>query len=129
MNFLSNAFSLQMISDFPAVPIIEAINASDIPPDVVSCVGHSDTARVLSDMLSMDIPCNRQAIKIAKDDTLFVAQVMGGRLPEGATTLPDGMRIQFFKVRVLYSDKLCVHDGKVCDCVSMCYGNCGDMLF
>lgn len=124
MNFLGNAFSLQMLDSFPAVPIIEKVSAGDIPYDAVSCIGHADTASVLSDMLGRNVTCNRQAITLKQGDTLFVAQVMGGRLPEGATTLPDGMQIKFLKIRVLYSNELCVNDGKVCENVTQCYVNC-----
>ena len=33
-------------------------------------------------------------------DTLYVAQLMGGRLPEGTTKLPEGFWFKFFKVTV-----------------------------
>lgn len=33
-------------------------------------------------------------------DTLYVGQVVGGRLPEGATTLPDGFEIKFIRVEI-----------------------------
>lgn len=100
MNILSNAFSLQMITNFPADVHIEQIEASDIPQDVISCIGHTDTANVLSDILGFNIPCNRQSITVDTDTTLYVAQVTGGRLPEGATTLPDGCDIRFMKVSI-----------------------------
>lgn len=100
MNILSNAFSIQMLANFPADVHIEQIEASNIPTDVVSCIGHADTANVLSDILGFNIPCNRQSVVVDTDSTLYVAQVVGGRLPEGATTLPDGYSIKFFKVSV-----------------------------
>ena len=34
------------------------------------------------------------------DATLYAAQVVGCRLPEGATTLPEGGEIKFFKVYI-----------------------------
>lgn len=100
MNILSNAFSIQMLANFPANVHVEQIEASNIPTDVISCIGHADTANVLSDMLGFNILCNRQSVTIDKNITLYVAQVVGGRLPEGATTLPDGCDIKFFKVSV-----------------------------
>ena len=100
MNILSNAFSIQMLENFPANVHVEQIEASNIPTDVISCIGHADTANVLSDMLGFNIPCNRQSVTIDKNTILYVAQVVGGRLPEGATTLPDGYNIKFFKVSV-----------------------------
>lgn len=129
MNYLSNAFSLQMLDGYPAVPIVEHVAAIDIPDDVVSCVGHADTANVLSEILGTEVACNRQSIRLTKDDILYVAQVIGGRLPDGATTLPDGVKIVFLKIRVLYNDSLCVHGGKVCDMISPCYANCSYFKF
>lgn len=93
---LSNAFSIQMLASFPANVSISQVNASDIPTDVISCIGHADTANVLTDMLGFDVPCNR----VDTDTVLYVAQVTGGRLPEGATKLPEGFEIKFFKVEI-----------------------------
>lgn len=98
--FLSNAFSIQMLASFPANVSISQVKAEDVPTDVVSCIGHADTANVLTDMLGFDVPCNRCNVSIDTDTKLYVAQVVGGRLPEGATTLPEGFRINFFKVEI-----------------------------
>lgn len=100
MNILSNAFSIQMLVNFPADVHIEQTEASNIPTDVISCIGHTDTANVLSNILGFDVPCNRKSVIVDADTTLYVAQVVGGRLPEGATTLPEGVKIKFFKVYV-----------------------------
>ena len=62
------------------------------PEDVVSAVGHPDTAAVLG------VPCNRMNVRLEKGDTLYVAQLTGGRLPEGCTTLPEGFSFTFVKV-------------------------------
>lgn len=99
--FLSNAFSIQMLASFPADVSISEVTTKDIPTDVVSCIGHADTANVLTDMLGFDVPCNRCNVSIDTDTELYVAQVVGGRLPEGATTLPEGYTIKFFKVSVI----------------------------
>ena len=37
-------------------------------------------------------------ITLDKGDELFVAQLQGGRLPEGSTTLPEGFSFKFLKV-------------------------------
>lgn len=63
--------------------------------DLVSAIGHADTARVLG------VPMNRVNVTLKKGDTAFVAQLQGGRLPEGSTTLPDGFSFKFIKVEVL----------------------------
>ncbi len=95
MEYVSNAFSLQMVSpqDWGRIRI-EAIDAP--APDVLagaqSCVGHADTAAVLG------VSCRRVSVSLKDGDTLLVAQLMGGRLPEGATRLPEGFTIRWAKV-------------------------------
>ena len=88
--FISNAFSLQMIKNFPAY--IEIKEVGNFPTDCISAVGHQDTANVLG------VECNSINITLDKGDELFVAQLQGGRLPEGSTTLPDGFCFKFLKV-------------------------------
>jgi len=100
MIYLSNAFSLQMCSENATI-CKERISAEDIPADSHSCVGHADTAAVLSKMLGHDVPMNRENIVLDLGDILYVAQVVGGRLPEGATTLPEGVEIRFYRITVL----------------------------
>lgn len=93
--FIGNAFSLQMVdtdvsTDTRILPVMEA----EIPEDIISCVGHPDTANVISGILGIDIPCQRINVHLEeKGDVLYVAQLMGGRLPEGSTTLPDGFKL------------------------------------
>lgn len=73
MNILSNAFSIQLLKSFPVDVHIEQIEASNIPTDVVSGIGHFDTADVLSDTLGLNIPCNRQSTTVNTDIELYVA--------------------------------------------------------
>lgn len=101
MLYLGNAFSLQMLDTTVASTVaITPVEASDIPADCTSCIGHPDTATVVSDILGRDIPCNRISVSLAKGDVLYVAQVIGGRLPAGATKLPDGFSMTFLKVSI-----------------------------
>lgn len=102
---LFNAFSIQMISSmeeasvsFKKVSVGQAKNL--LAGEVDSYVGHADTAAVISSLLGMEVPAQRRFGTLVPDETAVVAQVVGGRLPEGATTLPDGMSIQFFQVTV-----------------------------
>jgi hypothetical protein len=98
-NLLANAFSLQMLQDFPVDVHIEEVSASEVAEaDWMSVIGHPDTAGVLTEMLGREVAFNRASVSLAKGDTLFVAQVVGGRLPEGATTLPEGFSMKFLKV-------------------------------
>lgn len=95
MEIVCNAFSLQMVDrddwfNIRIVPIgkpsAERLQAAQ------SAVGHADTAAVLG------VECNRTNVKLTRDDSLLVAQLMGGRLPEGATTLPEGFSISWARV-------------------------------
>lgn len=81
-----------MVHDFPVTIKIEEVN--NIPSGLESAVGHQDTANVLG------VPCNRINVALKKGDICYVAQLQGGRLPEGSTTLPEGFTFKFFKVTV-----------------------------
>ena len=96
--YLGNAFSLQMLPSDGNVSV-ETVTETDIPSDVVSCIGHADTANVLTDILGMEIPVNRMSVTLNEGDVLYVAQITGGRLPEGSTTLPNGFAFKFMKVK------------------------------
>ena len=89
--FLLNAFSLQMI-DVPASVKFEEVES--LPEGLTSAIGHADTAAVLG------VPMNRISVKLNSGDVAFVAQLVGGRLPEGSTSLPEGFKFKFIKVTV-----------------------------
>ena len=97
--FLVNAFSIQMLQKGGVVRF-EEITPEDIPSDVTSAVGHADTANVLSNMLGFEVPMNRAFVTLEPDTEIYVAQLVGGRLPEGATTLPEGFSFKFYRVTV-----------------------------
>ncbi|MBO4812890.1 DUF1874 domain-containing protein [Candidatus Saccharibacteria bacterium] len=64
-----------------------------------SVVGHLDTANVLTTLLGVEVQQQRVSVRLeSPEDVLYVAQVTGGRLPEGATTLPAGIELKFLKV-------------------------------
>lgn len=127
MIYLSNAFSLQMLDSFPAnititevsqdeifVNTAELEDGSEVYGDdikkyqnyvisykrellhhIISIIGHQDTANVLG------VEMNRINVTLKEGDVLYVAQLQGGRLPEGNTTLPEGFSFKFIKVEVL----------------------------
>lgn len=94
--YLSNAFSLQMQGEFfsEASPI----SIEDVPKNFISIVGHADVASVMSDLLGIDVPVNRTTVFLLPGDVLFVGQYCGPRLPEGATKLPQGAKIKWYRV-------------------------------
>lgn len=89
--WLLNSFSLQMV-DLPCK--VDFREVSELPAGLESAVGHADTAAVLG------VPMNRVNVHLSAGDTAFVAQLVGGRLPEGSTTLPDGFRFKFIQVTI-----------------------------
>lgn len=92
--YIANAFSLQMLKAFNADVSVRVVDG--FPKDAVSIVGHADTAAVLG------VAMNRASVKLDEGDILYVAQIVGGRLPEGATTLPEGFSMKFLQVNVKY---------------------------
>lgn len=93
MNYLLNAFSLQMVSENGGFTVkVEPVD--QLPQGLVSAVGHADTAAVLG------VKPNRVNVSLSKGDTAYVAQLMGGRLPEGSTTLPPGFKFRYFRVTI-----------------------------
>lgn len=98
--FLTNAFSIQMLQKGGLVRFDE-IAPEDIPADVVSAIGHVDTANVLTNMLGLPVPMNRAFVTLNENTEIYVAQLVGGRLPEGATTLPEGFSFKFYRVTLV----------------------------
>ena len=90
--FLANAFSLQMLRSFPCSVSIEQVDK--LPGGLTSAIGHPDTASVLG------VEMNRINVTLKRGDIMYVAQLQGGRLPEGSTTLPEGFSFKFFKVTI-----------------------------
>lgn len=65
-----------------------------------SFVGHADTAALFSSLLELDVAHNRAAFKFEEGTVLFVGELSGGRLPEGATTMPEGVKISWVMVTI-----------------------------
>lgn len=102
MYYLLNAFSLNMLSADADLLVrqvtVEA--AQNVARVATSAVGHADTANVFADVLGIDVPCNRVSVTLNKGDLALVGQYSGPRLPEGATTLPEGATIKWVLVEV-----------------------------
>ena len=96
--YLLNAFSVQMVRDAllkNGKVTVEFSLVDSIPTqELESAVGHADTAAVLG------VPMNRINVKLNPGDEAYLAQLNGGRLPEGSTTLPEGFSFDKVKVRV-----------------------------
>ncbi len=110
MIFLANSFSLQMLTSFPSDFRCDEISKEKFDyykEHAVSYVGHNDLANLLN------VDYNRESLKLRGGDFLLVAQLMGGRLPEGATRLPDNVSIKYLCVQVIKSDEDFVESEKI----------------
>ena len=100
--YLLNAFSLNMLAEFPSQPLFEEVSQDEalqsLGKGFISAVGHADTAAVFSEQLKIEVQTNRVSVSLAKGDTAIIGQYRGPRLPEGATTLPEGASILWLRV-------------------------------
>ena len=89
--YLSNAFSLNMLNLNPEVPASVRLFVRPISLNQVksllelgfeSAVGHQATAESITNLLGIEVPINRTAIKLQSGDILIVFQ-LGVRLAEG----------------------------------------------
>lgn len=103
--YITNAFSLQMLDlteiSLISVKPISLEEVKSMKDNLVSALGHQDIANVLSEMIGVKLPVNRISNKLEFDEPILVAQFTGGRLPEGATKLPEGFTIKFVLVKKL----------------------------
>lgn len=99
-----NAFSLNMLSAFPVDVRFEELSLDEaraMAAELNSAVGHAETAAIFGDMLGVTVLCRRETVTLTKGSVSLVGQYRGPRLPEGATSLPAGAIIQWFRVTVL----------------------------
>ena len=75
MNFVNNAFSLQMLKGDCTIKIshIKKREFDQAKKDCISVIGHKETAEILK------LDYNRQDIMLKPGDNLYVAQLTGGR--------------------------------------------------
>jgi hypothetical protein len=103
MIIITNAFSINMLSgtakvNFEQISTETARTFIKEADDIISAIGHDDTANIVGGILGIEVNPNRMSVQLTSDETLLVAQYTGPRLPEGATTLPEGATINFWLV-------------------------------
>jgi len=107
--YLCNAFSINMLSR-----VGQAINFVPVHPAAVSdlleneewesAIGHPDMPALIAEAIAggvREVPhieMNRINVGLSRDTSLIVAQYRGPRLQEGATSLPEGAKIEFWQV-------------------------------
>ncbi|HUD02837.1 MAG TPA: DUF1874 domain-containing protein [Candidatus Paceibacterota bacterium] len=101
---LLNAFSLNMVSESKGSLLFREISLDEarglLDGGFESAVGHSDTAAVMASQLGVTVPAIRATIALKKGDSAIVGQYKGPRLPEGASTLPEGASIVWYLIEV-----------------------------
>ena len=102
--YISNAIAISMFETAQAVNVeikpvdVEYVQEWFDQVDVVSAIGHADTATLVSQQIGHTVKSDRISVKLTSDDLLFVSQYIGPRLAEGATVLPEGAEIRYFAV-------------------------------
>jgi hypothetical protein len=109
---LLNAFSANMLAEFPCTVIFTELTCEEARTsvlldleeqgkvDVDSAVGHADTANIFTKELGMPVPMVRKTVSLPIGSFAIVGQYSGPRLPEGATSLPEGATIRWLQVTV-----------------------------
>lgn len=105
-----NAFSLQMLTslfeDSCAVNVTFKKVSVDYAAEILevagceSHVGHADIAHIMSEQLGTTVAFNRQPTALSAGEIALICQYVGGRLPEGATALPEGAELRWYEVTV-----------------------------
>ena len=107
---LTNAFSLQMVPDdctikkeaLTELGAAALVRKAQDQGTLTNAIGHADIARVIGRDLTLGaIEPNRISVTMGPNDVLVVGQYIGPRLPEGATELPEGAEVRYFKISLV----------------------------
>ncbi len=110
MRYLGNAFSLGMLDCLTAETPVSVECASLTLDEArayveqhspTSIVGHADTAGLFTAMFSRLVEMRRVSTSLLIGDEVLVGQYNGTRLPEGATSLPEGAKVRWILARVV----------------------------
>lgn len=95
-----NAFSLNMIVGNADISVreVSVTVAASLASGCTSAVGHADTAAVFSNVLGVEIPCNRATVALKDGDVALVGQYSSASRACGSTgtgrlksSVPDSM--------------------------------------
>lgn len=101
--YLGNAFSAGMLDTLSVESAVVTFSLLSVEQASAwvreqaprSCVGHADTAALVSALLGTEVPMARVSTSLRPGDKLLIAQYNGPRLPEGATSLPEGASLRW----------------------------------
>ena len=108
---LANAFSLSMLSKLPATLKVEEISVSEVKEllsqGFESAIGHESTAKLLSQLLGVEVHAKRIMVTLESSTILIVFQLLE-RLPEGKVLsleeikqLVEKGKAKFIKVQLI----------------------------
>lgn len=103
MKYLTNAMSLNMLPatcGLDVMPLSIEAARIELAGEVICAIGHDDTAAVVASELGQPVQAARVTVALVPGDVAVVAQYIGPRLAEGATSLPQGARLEWRKVTV-----------------------------
>ena len=110
--FVTNAFSPSMLGGDTTIKfrlLADEFEASLVLIDklrqgfeIVSAVGHADTASLFRGLLKFPVEMNRVKIELTAKDYIICGQLDTGgqRLPEGCTSLPEGAKIKWWLITI-----------------------------
>lgn len=104
---IANSFSINMLdgytthfcSSFTRLSQVEAAKLAKNAKK--SIVGHKDTASVFSSVLGVNVAFNRETYILDGVETLLIGQYKGPRLEAGATSLPEGAKINWWLMGII----------------------------
>jgi len=108
MLYISNAFSIGMIQDKEVTLKVTEVSTETVKSLLqakswTSAVGHQGTSDILTNLLNIEVPMNRIALKLQKGDMLIVFQLLV-RLEEGKVLTKEEIEqlpFKFFTVEVI----------------------------
>lgn len=94
--YLGNAFSGSMVIGHAIMEKddISEDTAQALAERAESCIGHAQTANILSQRWGFPVACDRKEIRLEVGDVLITARA-NKRLPEGVVELPEGYELVF----------------------------------
>lgn len=100
MKYIVDMFTPDMLSiDCFSLARFDIVDLATIPTDVYSTISDANMTRVISSILGFELTKKSDSACISDDyDALYLASYHGPKLEEGATSLPKGAFITFYKV-------------------------------
>jgi len=106
MLYIVNSISLQMINgakegafefkQISADEVVEMLSRNKY----LSCIGHEDTAKYLSELLGVELIHNPLTLRVENGAQMIVCQYCKGRLRKNISFTPDAFK--FYLVKVNY---------------------------